>query len=122
MNFQICRLFCREGIALKIVCSNSFLIFTGYDREQLNVTLLPEIAKIWPAGASTKMIAHYAKNARSGKFSKFDYGISENLEVYGQEEPPEYNLEMVTVPVATYRGLNDFYTPEDVRIYEFITG
>ena len=71
---------------------------------------------MWPAGASTKMIAHYAKNVRSGKFSKFDYGPSENLEVYGQDEPPEYMLERVTVPVATYRGLNDFYTPEEVRI------
>ena len=102
---------------MKIVCSNSFLIFTGYDREQLNVTLLPEMAKVWPAGASTKMAAQYAQSMRSGKFSKFDYGLRENLEVYGQEEPPEYNLEMVTVPVATYWGLNDFYAPEEVKIY-----
>ena len=102
---------------MKIVCSNSFLIFTGYDREQLNVTLLPEMAKVWPAGASTKMAAQYAQSMRSGKFSKFDYGLRENLEVYGQEEPPEYNLEMVTVPVATYWGLNDFYAPEEVIIY-----
>ena len=47
---KIGRIFCQEGLALKVVCSNSFLIFTGYDREQLNVTLLPEIAKVWPAG------------------------------------------------------------------------
>ena len=81
---KICRIFCQEGLSLKIICSNAVLIFGGYDREQLNVTLLPEIAKIWPAGASTKMVAHYGKNVRSGKFSKFDFGPAENLEVYGQ--------------------------------------
>ena len=114
---KICRIFCQEGLSLKIICSNAVLIFGGYDKEQLNVTLLPEIAKIWPAGASTKMVAHYGKNVRSGKFSKFDFGPAENLEVYGQEEPPEYKLEKVTVPVATYRGLNDMATPEEVSIY-----
>ena len=73
--------------------------------------------KVSPAGASTKMVAQYAQNIKSRKFRKFDYGLRENLEVYGQEEPPEYKVEMVTVPIATYRGLSDFATPEEVRIY-----
>ena len=73
--------------------------------------------KVSPAGASTKMVAQYAQNIKSGKFRKFDYGRRDNLEVYGQEEPPEYKVEMVSVPIATYRGLSDFATPEEVRIY-----
>ena len=75
--------------------------------------------KVSPAGASTKMVAQYAQNMKSGKFRKFDYGRRENLEVYGQEEPPKYKVELVTVPITTYRGLSDFATPEEVVIYKY---
>ena len=64
------------------------------------------------------MVAQYAQNMKSGKFRKFDYGRRENLEVYGQEEPPKYKVELVTVPITTYRGLSDFATPEEVVIYK----
>ena len=105
----------RSVCASKIICSNAVLLFGGYDREQMNVALLPEIAKVLPAGTSTKTVAHYAKNIRSGKFSKFDFGPRENLAVYGREEPPEYKLEKVTVPVTTYWGQDDGFTAEEVR-------
>ena len=49
LMLTISRIFCREDILLDVVCLKSFLIsnsaFSSYDREQLNVTLLPEIAK-----------------------------------------------------------------------------
>jgi hypothetical protein len=50
----------------------------------------------------------------SGKFQKFDYGRRKNLEVYGQEEPPEYDLGKVKVPAYLLYGKNDIYTTERV--------
>ena len=36
------------------------------------------------------------------------------MQVYGQREPPEYKVENVKVPVATYRGENDYLTSKEV--------
>lgn len=42
-----------------------------------------------------------------GKFCAFDYGPTENLKVYGNSIPPDYNVTKITIPVAFYYGLND---------------
>ena len=39
---------------------------------------------------------------------------NEFMQVYGQRDPPEYIVESVKVPVATYRGKNDYLTSEEV--------
>ena len=36
------------------------------------------------------------------------------MQVYDQRDPPEYNVESVKVPVATYRGKNDYLTSKEV--------
>lgn len=33
------------------------------------------------------------------EFNAFDYGLEENLKLYGTEEPLKYNLKLVTAPV-----------------------
>jgi hypothetical protein len=41
-------------------------------------------------------------------FKKFDYGLVENLKVYGQVNPPNYPLSNITSKnIALFRGLND---------------
>ena len=42
------------------------------------------------------------------KFRRYDFGKKKNIEIYGQEEPPEYNISMITAPVATYWSDNDW--------------
>jgi len=44
----------------------------------------------------------------AGHFRPYDYGLLENLKVYGQIIPPEYPIEKITAPVILYNGLNDF--------------
>ena len=43
----------------------------------------------------------------TGKFRTFDYAVAGNMKNYGQEQPPDYNLGNVSVPVALYYGTND---------------
>lgn len=48
-------------------------------------------------------------------FRRFDYGILGNLVHYSTTEPPAYDPSLITVPVATYYGKNDFLASIDVR-------
>ncbi|XP_047362652.1 lipase 3-like isoform X2 [Vespa velutina] len=62
------------------------------------------------AGASAKQVVHYSQTILSGSFRNFDYGVTQNLKIYGSTQPPKYNLEKVKVPVAVFYGENDFLT------------
>lgn len=53
---------------------------------------MPVIAAHQPGGTSVMVMAHWAQSIRNGTFSHFDYGAKKNLEVYGQEQPPPYDL------------------------------
>ena len=45
-----------------------------------------------PNGTSLKAVRHWSQIIRRGEFIKFDYGKEKNLEIYGKEEPPLYDL------------------------------
>lgn len=45
----------------------------------------------------------------SGNFGQFDYGIVKNKRIYGQITPPNYNISLITAPVALFYGENDWY-------------
>lgn len=49
-------------------------------------------------------------------FRQYDYGIIQNLAIYGQLSPPPYNLSAVTAPTALYYAQNDFFSDVSVRI------
>ena len=38
------------------------------------------------------------------------------MKVYGQTDPPEYKVEDVNVPIATYWGENDYLASKEVGI------
>lgn len=50
-----------------------------------------------------------------GIFRRFDYGKQGNLRQYGSEEPPEYDLNKITAPVAYFWGINDCWSRPKVR-------
>ena len=45
---------------------------------------------------------------QTDKFCRYDFGPEKNLEIYGQEEPPEYDVTQITAPVALYWSDNDW--------------
>ena len=58
-----------------------------------------------PAGAPLNTILHFAQlMINGGQFLKFDYGTDKNIEMYGTEKPPEYNLSLVNVSTMMYTG------------------
>ena len=70
-----------------------------------------------PAGAPLKTILHYAQlMTNGGQFQKFDYG-DKNMEIYGTEHPPKYDLSRVKVPTIMYTGDSDALIGiEDVKL------
>lgn len=77
--------------------------------------ILPEIVKYAPAGASTRQFIHYAQEISSGRFCRYDYGVTENVQVYGTEVPPVYDVNQITCPVAVYYANNDALVATQVK-------
>jgi len=95
-----------------LICENIVFLMSGFDRAQLNETMVPVILGHTPAGTSTKTLIHFAQGINFGKFRRFDYGKEKNLAIYGEEFPPNYNISGVTAPVALYCGNNDWLADE----------
>lgn len=53
-----------------------------------------------PAGASFKSLLHYWQLVLVPQFRQYNYGIEENLKIYNQLAPPDYNLGNCIAPVA----------------------
>ncbi|XP_017099328.2 lipase 3 isoform X2 [Drosophila bipectinata] len=111
------RIVCDETTITKEICSNVIFLTTGFDKLQLNETMLPVIVGHSPAGASTKQMQHFGQLNRSGAFRQFDHGWLRNHWIYGTLEPPSYQLQNVKAKVALYYGQNDWLAPpEDVEM------
>lgn len=53
----------------------------------------------------------------SGHFRQFDHGVLNNLDIYNEPAPPDYDLTLVTAPVAIYYAKNDWLVAETVSIH-----
>ena len=84
---------------------NIYALVTGIDIDDLNPESVPYFINQVPAGAPLKTILHFAQlMINGGQFLKFDYGGDKNIEMYGTENPPEYDLSLVNVPTMMYTG------------------
>ncbi|XP_055901806.1 lipase 3-like [Eupeodes corollae] len=99
---------CRDNSLLQDLCANVIFLITGYDYENLNSTILPEIIATTPAGSSINQITHFLQEYNSGYFRQFDYGKLRNSLTYGSSQPPEYPLEDIDVPIFLYYSDNDY--------------
>lgn len=62
----------------------------------------------FPNAISWRELSHYAQEVNSGKYEKFDYGETANLEIYGTKTPPEIDISKIhSVPVAMFVGKQD---------------
>lgn len=103
------------------LCYNIFFLLVGPDASELNKEYLPSILAHTPAGTSVHAVNHYGQVVMSGEFMKYDYGLLGNLNHYGQNTPPLYNLSNVTLPVGLFHSDNDWMAaPEDVARLEHL--
>jgi len=100
-------LFCKNPATVGL-CTEFVFIITGFDSEQLNITLMDSFMHHSPAGTSSKTLLHILQLVKSGGFHGFDWGSKHaNEEHHGAEGIPTYNLYDVESPVALYYGDND---------------
>ncbi|XP_021951739.1 lipase 3 [Folsomia candida] len=105
---------CNETNPWHEICTNVLFLLCGFDPEQMDPALTPEILGQLPAGTSVRTIVHYAQGVTSGQFQKYDFGEEKNLLVYGSPVPPVYDWTKMTAPVALYWAQNDWLgVPDD---------
>lgn len=111
------KLFCDEYTNTQDLCVNAFFTVVGFNNDQLNRTIIPDLLQHFPAGVSWKQIVHYGQLIMSKRFQLYDYyDKSKNLEVYGTSTPPQYDLDNVEIPMTLYYGTSDsLLVPNDAE-------
>ncbi|KAF7273613.1 hypothetical protein GWI33_013659 [Rhynchophorus ferrugineus] len=104
----LAKIFCNDASSLQNMCVVLLDFVMGFDIYQLDKSFIPVIANSMPAGTSVKEMIHYGQGIKSGLFRQYDYGIL-NLYHYGTFDPPSYDMQKVTCPVASYYGKNDYF-------------
>ncbi|KAL1502478.1 hypothetical protein ABEB36_007614 [Hypothenemus hampei] len=102
---------CAYNDDMKKTCSILLGLFLGYDPEQIDLNHLIVMMSDKPSGVAMKQFYHMAQEIVSESFRQYDYGTEENLVRYGTTEPPAYNLNKLTAPMALYYAKNDPNSP-----------
>jgi hypothetical protein len=63
----------------------------------------------FPLGIAVNELIQISQYGLSGNFQKFDYGMDANMEKYGQERPPQYDLNRFTLPTFFFYGKRDSF-------------
>lgn len=95
------------------ICANLFSIWFGFNKKELNMTVIPIVVGHIPAEASVNQVVHYGQLVNSGRFNQFDYGPNENMIRYKTKTPPDYNLTRITAPMYLFYSVGDWLA--DVR-------
>ncbi|XP_028171202.1 lipase 3-like [Ostrinia furnacalis] len=99
--------FCQLNSMTGSICTTVQSLLDAYHPGSVSNETTRVLYGHFPAGTSVHNMARYGQSMMRNDFAKFDYGKVHNLELYGSEEPPKYNLSAVTVPVVTLYGRND---------------
>ncbi|XP_013164390.1 PREDICTED: lipase 1-like [Papilio xuthus] len=115
---NILRNFCPTPIIGYKTCILGIIFpIAGDDIEEFEPSFVRTFFNHFPVGVSEKDLIHYAQVSLRRKFANYDYGTEVNLQMYNLTEPPEYNLNAVTMKISLLYGVNDkLSTVEDVAI------
>ncbi|GAB9477831.1 Lysosomal acid lipase/cholesteryl ester hydrolase, partial [Globisporangium polare] len=114
-----------------VACGTLINALTG-PSDNINKTRIHVYITQTPAGTSVKNMGHYAQNIREDTFRQYDYGclcskllpislcltaICKNKEIYGDFEPPAYDLSKMKYPrTAFIMGKQDsLATAKDIQ-------
>ncbi|XP_025831746.1 lipase member K-like [Agrilus planipennis] len=101
------------------LCWLGIMLLTGFDVDQMDPETLPVTTIQHTDSIPAKMVTHFIQGISSHGFYHFNYGVEENIKLYGSETPPPYNLSTVKVPVYIIYGNNDWLSTEQdvLRLY-----
>jgi hypothetical protein len=107
---------CRWGINLATGKTNQFLPVNPYLPHiyEFNIYAsfqddLLTVFSNFPLGIAVNELIQISQYGLSGNFQKFDYGTDANMEKYGQERPPQYDLNRFTLPTFFFSGKRDSF-------------
>jgi len=70
--------------------------------------MIPRLFAHFPDNPSSILSAHLGQRINSGSFAYYDYGVKTNLKIYGQSEPPNYDLSKIDSKyIVLMSGMND---------------
>ncbi|XP_061709900.1 lipase 3-like [Cydia pomonella] len=101
-----------KGSMESLLCQYVVIFVAGFNLAHLNITYLPAVLSHSPTSASVKQCVHYAQGIVSGKFRRFDYGVTENMHRYGSREPPDYKLTNINATVALIYSDGDWLSDD----------
>lgn len=97
------------------VCGTGLTLTTGYKRGYIKPRNLAVVFGHLISGISNKDLVHLAQLITTGRFQRFDNGISSNLKKYGSAIPPEYDLSKITSAIVLICARNDYVSElEDI--------
>lgn len=106
------KLACNLSPLQKEICSEALFLVGGFNEEQFNYTLLPELLGHFPSSTSPKTLYHYMQLVKSSKFCAYDYGKEKNMQIYNAIVPPDYDLSRIKNPIALFHGDSDYFVNE----------
>ncbi|XP_070509089.1 lipase 3-like [Chironomus tepperi] len=76
---------------------------------EADLEALRNFLNVFTPYTSKKQLLHFLQLMHSERFHQFDYG-TENMQKYGTEKPPDYDLKLVDAPVYIYCAGQDGFT------------
>ncbi|CAG9860319.1 unnamed protein product [Phyllotreta striolata] len=104
---------CVDSSLLQNTCSKVFMLLTESKPYLYDSNSLKQIYSMMITSVSVKQAIHYAQLVTSGNFQQYDWGPQKNLQKYGTEYPPLYNLNNITFPAALFYSKRDTLVSEE---------
>eukprot|EP00092_Neocalanus_flemingeri_P025080 GFUD01027196.1.p1 GENE.GFUD01027196.1~~GFUD01027196.1.p1 ORF type:complete len:433 (+),score=105.33 GFUD01027196.1:337-1635(+) len=106
---------CTVEMISQRICGNVLFLVGGYNKNEMNNTMLPYLLGHVPAGTSVRNMLHYGQSVNTGAWAGYDCGSDQlNLRRWNSTRPPTYKYDVITAPVALFWGENDWLVvPED---------
>ncbi|EEF43592.1 triacylglycerol lipase 1 [Ricinus communis] len=101
----------------RLECNDLLTSLTGSNC-CLNTSRMDLFFEYEPHPSSTKNLRHLFQMIRQGTFSHYDYGIFKNLKLYGQVEPPAFDLSLIPKSLPLWMGYGGYDGLADVKDVE----
>ena len=98
------------------ICDDIVASLADMDSTRDNYERYDVVAGHDPSGTSVQNMVHWEQLNFIDNFQKYDYGVDENMKIYGQSTAPLYDLSKITHEVYLFAGSEDMLAdPTDVQ-------
>lgn len=91
--------------------SSNIFELSDADPKYNNLELYHVFVQHHPAGSSLRCFEHFKQMIMQDKvkpkFQRFDFGAERNLKEYGSAVPPEFDFNLINIPIRGYVGNQD---------------